>query len=92
MTKTIEDCIDDMEDIYLAEKSLAEVRAGAPTISHENILNIIDEAIETVKDKSAEEAWLVACRRFDNATAHWEEEQAIYQAAVEKRLAFINER
>ena len=34
----IEERIDDMEDIYLAEKSLAEVRAGAPTISHEDMM------------------------------------------------------
>jgi RHH-type rel operon transcriptional repressor/antitoxin RelB len=36
--KAIEERIDDMEDIYLAEKSLAEVRAGAPTISHEDMM------------------------------------------------------
>ena len=30
--------LDDLEDIYLAEKSLAEVRAGAPTIAHEDMM------------------------------------------------------
>jgi len=36
--QAIEECIDDMEDIYLAEKSLAEVRAGAPTITHKDMM------------------------------------------------------
>ena len=36
--QAIEERIDDMEDIYLAEKSLAEVRAGAPTISHKDMM------------------------------------------------------
>ena len=36
--QAIKEHIDDMEDVYLAEKSRAEVRAGAPTISHEEMM------------------------------------------------------
>ena len=47
--KAIEEHIDDLEDLYLAEKSLIEVRAGAPTISVEEMKKRL--GLKTAKER-----------------------------------------